>query len=619
MVRGSSPRGPTISIAGDRIVMAQFRCGIRTVFRCFSLAALLVATTGCDRHDDLDSLRVEPQFIVPDAQRLARPGHRATLHIADTVAQMLHGEPAGDLSSLEDTGESIAVYVALRAKGKKFGDAWAAEATLKQSLEVAVALAQSQHAQSVKIDTVELVLAHNFEPFEPDKYRVPISNVNRGVTGLELRYRNRLFMLSPTRMLAENRSFNKYITALAKRWGLSDEQIVERVRFRSFEAEQFLIRVEPAVQIERMFRGNQVVRYRAVDRENVAAMAERLSEWVLQNLHTDGRMTYLYAPGQGEVPDRNNVLRQWMATVSLMQIVKQRGDADLVEVAERNMRYNLDNFYRVENDLGIIEYANKAKLGAIAIATIAIMSSPERSAYAAEEAALLRTTEYLWRDDGSFQTFYKPAGRNDVQNFYPGETLLAWAMLYSETHDAALLEKIMQSYEYYRAWHLENRNPAFIPWHTRAYYLVWQQTGDASIAAWIFEMNDWLLGMQGLAWPPDTDGRFYDPSRPFGPPHASSTAVYLEGLIDAFALARELQDHERAERYRVAIVRGLRSLMQLEFADDVDMFYVTEPERVRGGLRTTVYDNAIRVDNIQHTLMGLGKILETFAESDYAL
>jgi hypothetical protein len=599
--------------------MAQFRRGIRTVLRCFFLAALLVATIACERHDAAESLRVEPPFSVPDAQPLAPLGNSATLQLANTVAQIVHDEPSDDLGFLADTGESTAVYVALRAKGKKFGDAWAAEATLKLSLEAAVALARSQNAKSVEIDTVELVVAHNFEPFEPNKYRVPISNVNRGVTGLELRYRNRLFMLSPTRMLAENKSFNEYINALASYWGLSDEQIMERVRFRSFEAEQFLIRVEPTIDIERMFRGNQVVTYDAVDRDNVVAMAERLSEWMLKNLHADGRMTYMYVPGKGEIRDRNNVLRQWMATVSLMQIVKHRGDADSIEAARRNMRYNLDNFYRVENEFGIIEYANKAKLGAIAIATAAIMSSPERSEYAAEEAALLRTIDYLWRDHGSFQTFYKPAGRNDVQNFYPGETLLTWATLYRESLDAALLAKIMKSYEYYRAWHLENRNPAFIPWHTRAYYLVWQQTGDPALAAWVFEMNDWLLDMQGLGWPPDTDGRFYDPSRPFGPPHASSTAVYLEGLIDAFALARELRDEERTERYRVAIVRGLRSLMQLEFADNVDMFYVTNPDRVYGGLRTTVYDSMIRVDNVQHTLMGLMKILATFSEDDYAL
>ena len=135
-------------------------------------------------------------------------------------------------------------------------------------------------------------------------------------------------------------------------------------------------------------------------------------------------------------------------------------------------------------------------------------------------------------------------------------------------------------------------------------------------------MNDWLLDMQDNQPSPyrDTLGRFYDKDRPkYGPPHASSTGVYLEGLIDAFRLAREVGDSARADRYREAIARGLRSSMQLQFADDVDMFYVPshKRDRVRYGLRTTVYDNAIRVDNVQHVLLGVFRITRTFSAEDY--
>ena len=135
-------------------------------------------------------------------------------------------------------------------------------------------------------------------------------------------------------------------------------------------------------------------------------------------------------------------------------------------------------------------------------------------------------------------------------------------------------------------------------------------------------MNDWLLSMQ--QWQSaefsDMQGRFYDPVRPFfGPPHASSTGVYLEGLIDAFTVAKQLGDRVRAENYRVAIVRGIRSLMQLQFKDGVDCFYIKHVGRVMGGLRTTVYDNTIRIDNVQHGLMALLKIIKRFSESDYTI
>ena len=57
--------------------------------------------------------------------------------------------------------------------------------------------------------------------------------------------------------------------------------------------------------------------------------------------------------------------------------------------------------------------------------------------------------------------------------------------------------------------------------------------------------------------------------------------------------------------------------MQLEFGDEVDLYYISKRARVRGGLRTTVYDNEIRVDNVQHGLMALLDILKIFEPEDY--
>jgi hypothetical protein len=139
------------------------------------------------------------------------------------------------------------------------------------------------------------------------------------------------------------------------------------------------------------------------------------------------------------------------------------------------------------------------------------------------------------------------------------------------------------------------------------------------MADFIFEMNDWLLPVQQWESAPHADcrGRFHDPHRPFGPPHASSTGVYIEGLIDAFRLARELGENVRAERYRIAILRGLRSIAQLTFKDEWDMYYVARRDLLRGGVRSAEYDNSVRVDNVQHNLMAIMKIVATFRDEDF--
>jgi hypothetical protein len=133
-------------------------------------------------------------------------------------------------------------------------------------------------------------------------------------------------------------------------------------------------------------------------------------------------------------------------------------------------------------------------------------------------------------------------------------------------------------------------------------------------------MNDWILSMQ--QWNSvdfaDMRGRFYSPAHPYyGPPHASSTGVYLEGLIDAFALAKQCGENKRMERYRVAIVRGIRSIMQLQYKNEIDCYYINNTTKVLGGIRTTVYDNTIRIDNVQHALMAFYKIYARFSDKNF--
>ena len=57
--------------------------------------------------------------------------------------------------------------------------------------------------------------------------------------------------------------------------------------------------------------------------------------------------------------------------------------------------------------------------------------------------------------------------------------------------------------------------------------------------------------------------------------------------------------------------------MQLQFTDEVDTFYISLPEDVRGGIRTRVYDNSIRVDNLSHAIFAVAKIVDTLEASDY--
>jgi len=533
--------------------------------------------------------------------------------IASLVNELLKGVEGlngQELATLD--GHLEGIYISLRADAIEQSTHWALEGSLNDLLISGINESLGDLSQETidEIDSVELCLTYSFHQISLDQ--LP-SNIDRGILGLRLSFENQTFAISPTEMIAKNLSFQSVFSRILEQVQTSEDQFSERGIIEIFNCEQVIVLLEPSLRAESMVRGNQLVAIENIDLSTVENFANQASSWMAAQIHDDGRLTYKYWPSRGEESDANNMIRQWMATLAIDRIIAGSGEQELVALARSNINYNLEHFYLVENGLGLIEFNENVKLGAVALAGLAILDHPNAVNYTVELDALKQTVDLLWQEDGSFQTFYRPESRiGENQNFYPGEALLFWSELYEQSQDPELLEKFMLSFQYYRNWHRENQNPAFIPWHTQAYYKVWQITHDAELKDFIFEMNDWLLDFQEVdrSKYPDTQGRFYDSGRPqYGPPHASSTGVFLEGLVDAYLLAKESGDSERQDSYARAVRYGVRSLVQLQFADEIDMYYIHQRENVLGGLRTTVYDNSIRIDNVQHGLMALLKIM----------
>ena len=559
-------------------------------------------------------------------------GYGSSLQILDPeklssiVHKILNNETTDEEIELPNTPQVVTVV--LRKNGLRLAEAWGKSSSTVNALKKAVGQAKKKLPAKAwsTVTVAEVCFLHSFEELrygDKKERRQLLGNIHRGIRGIEISYNDSVELYSPTHMIATNRSPKRIIELYKREHSLTEEQLEKEVRFRRFQGYQLLAELGQFPRTTFMERGNQFVPIEEVTRTNVADRSELAAEWLVNNLHEDGRMTYKYWPSRNAESAANNMIRQWMATVALGRVAAEKNSEKLWKLVEQNIDYNLSHYFSYQGDLGYIKWNEKVKLGSLALAALAILEHPKRDKWAAQEQALQRGIEGLWLESGAFITFYEPWGRNDNQNFYPGEALLYWAELYSKTDDQELLSRIMQSFRYYKNWHQqeENRNPAFIPWHTQAYYLVWKKTRNEELKQFIFEMNDWLLHMQqwsGLRYA-DTKGRFYNPRKPYGPPHSSSTGVYLEGLIDAYKLAEETGDNVRKSSYRKVTLRGLRSVMQLQFVDDVDMFYIPEKmkKRVKGGIRTTVYDNRIRCDNVQHNLMALLKILDHFDEKDF--
>jgi len=542
--------------------------------------------------------------------------------VAAAVAAAWRREPA-PVTPARFAEPNWGIYAAARSHGALRGEVWRDGGTVGSALASAVAGASNQVAPADRdaIDTVELCITHSYQRRRLGPVDRPIGDAHRGVLGLSLDYHDARSRVGPTEMIARDLDYGDQLGRFLGDQGLGEEDVTGgAISAQTFACEQILVTLGSPPRATLMFRGNRTVAPGDVTAASVATTERLLGDWLLANLHADGRMTYLYRPSSSEEAPGNNMIRQWMASLALVRLGHHRNDPAVFEAAARNIRWNLAHYYREDHGLGLIYWDAEAKLGASALAALSIIEHPERASFADTERALVAATFHAQQDSGRFTTYLAPPGREGQHNYYPGETLLLWSELYRENRDPALLERFMRSMRYYRGWHRDHRNPAFVPWHTQAYWNLWQLTHDDELRDAVFEMNDWLVDYQEWdASPyPDLRGRFYDADRPgYGPPHASSTGVYLEGLIAAYQLAVASGDAGRTARYRTAIVRGLRSVMQLQFADDVDLYYVVDRGRVAGGMRTTAYENQIRVDNVQHNLLGIMEIERVLGADDY--
>ena len=468
------------------------------------------------------------------------------------------------------------------------------------------------NTDAVRDDVVEVCVTGAAEEVSPSRFSRAFYNRARGLVGIELECRGARARHAPTQMIANNLSFDRAKERFLADHGITGSEFDSNGRLWRFPARQYLVAV--GGRVEELVRGSTVVPvHPPVGEDRPALLADGLGAWMLANLGADGGLPYKYWPSRGEISPADNAIRRFLATISLARLAEVRASSEMRDAARRNLRYNLDRYFRrLEDGRGVIVEQTGAKLGAAALAALAILESPVRAEFATEFDMLAKGVNSMFDEQNGFRTFFFPAERDGQNwNFYSGEALLYCAEAVRRRFPSAPpLEKCMRAFEACRDRHREQRNPAFVPWHTQACTALYAVTKRRALADWVFEMNDWLLPMQ--QWngiDDDVRGRFYDPNRRhFGPPHASSTAVYCEGLADAAALARELGQSVRAETYERAVSRGMRSLRQLQFRDERDAFYISQRHRVIGALRTTVYDNAVRVDSAGHALAAALKV-----------
>ena len=329
---------------------------------------------------------------------------------------------------------------------------------------------------------------------------------------------------------------------------------------------------------------------------------ERAETWFLNNIKDKGVFVYRYDPETDKYPDKNNMIRQLMASRLLAELSTE--DSALLSVHKKNLQFIFRYWYKERDELGYIYYNKKSKLGANAMALRTLVYSPYFSEYLTQAKKLADGILSLMDPDGSFEPwFVKPSyeyDRDYLLTFYSGEAILSLIEYAMKTRQDMYLDAAITSQEFYITKYVrrlkDNYYPAYVPWHTMSLSKLYKLTGRADYAQAIFRLNDELLKLQSPL------GRFYKSEyEHYGKPHSSSDGVYTESLAYALEIAKHLKDDSRRARYEDAISLSVTNLLGLQ--------YVDSGHKIDGAFRINSNNRRTRIDCTQHVMDAYRKIM----------
>jgi len=507
-------------------------------------------------------------------------------------------------------------YVRLWLKGKKLferrGQGGAFEASFPKTLQHLCAQMKGREfsPEELKEVRVEVSFAYDLKPFDERYFLEKKKRLSSemGLFGIFLPEEGR--WIYPADFSRRNVPFKKLFRALCGK-EKGQEECLDSIEGRAFIFRAFnFVDTEDGSPLD-LFRLSPFYSLKTLEAEEVDRRLHLLGDWFLSNLSEGGNLPYLFVPSLGRQAKAKNPrhywVRQWMATWFFQRLANFIDEPDFRQAALKNLTKNLERTLKIEEDreIAYIRYGGEADLGCASGALMSLLESrhPERAKLIRYLANFILGQQEA---NGKFRTFYLPADRDDNQDFYPGEAMLALMILYEKDPKAHLQipERMDKAFRYYRDHFRAHPNPAFVPWQTEALYKLFQAQKNREVADFIFEMNDFLVKVkkvpEGVSRFEELEslGRLYDPSEP-RPKASIVSGGHTEGMTDALTLAVELQDRERVKAYSQALRLWLSLLFRLQYTSE-NSFYVPQQKAVLGAFRISETDNNVQVDNNQH-------------------
>jgi hypothetical protein len=355
------------------------------------------------------------------------------------------------------------------------------------------------------------------------------------------------------------------------------------------------------------------------------------ANWMTRTNQAQGRFLFGYNPALRQPLMGDHDLKQARAALALAQAAKFSGDEKYAAVASQAILTLLAATKPDPADpncrVPVHSSLTCNRVGFAALVVLAIYELPAADAKLVAEAEKL--CEFLrkqCRPDGSVHytdgptdvpTQLDPEGANE----YPGTALHAIAVGNRVRPAAWKAEVATKGVQHYRAKFKANPHPLLAATLTPACAELYLQTKAPDAAAAVFEMNDWLCGMQIAANDQRTpqwaggfrsvvNGQLAD--APPGP----ETGLYVQSLACACHLTRQAPDLERYAKYRAAVSDAAQYLCTLQYLEANTRHFENtfRANMLIGAFHLSPADGNMRIDATATAITGLLRFLSSGAE-----
>jgi len=306
-----------------------------------------------------------------------------------------------------------------------------------------------------------------------------------------------------------------------------------------------------------------------------------------------GMFEYLYVPETDAFIRRKSPIRDLGSVWDAEVLGDFLGRDTLRPLIDKSLRHYAR--YLVERDGRAILDSHRleepSSIAHSAFMILALLHDPARRD-SERTAALAEGILRQQRANGSYKVHFEELP-DQGEELYAGEAMLALCECYGRAADVRCLRSVERAFAFYDAQYFGRGRVTddvlvfFANWQSQACRLLFEQTANATVkrdvAAYLRRMHDRVIELGFYA---DVGSH---PERQV----SVEVACALEGLNDAYAVARAADDEDTVARYRSCICVGLVYLLDLQCMQ-------SDRQREIGGFGMSVGERTQRIDVTGH-------------------